>query len=58
MRLIKKKPSTENEQLEDFNGNEFNYYEMTKEVLEKRKYEIIKWSKSLYCKENRVIKQH
>ena len=57
MSLIKRRASNEQPHLENFNGNEFNYYQLTKEVLHIKKHEIIKWTKDLYCKENRLISQ-
>ena len=41
--------------LKNFNGNEFNYHMIDKHAVKKRRQEIIKWSKNLYCMENRMV---
>ena len=43
------------EDLKNFDGMEFNYHMIDKNFVQKRRLEIIKWSKNLYCKENRMV---
>ena len=38
-----------------FEGNEFNYNQVSKEFLMKKRQEILKWTKTLYCQENRIV---
>ena len=43
------------EALKNFEGNEFNYHMIDRDFVQKKRLEIIKWSKNLYCKENRMV---
>ena len=43
------------EALKNFEGNEFNYHMIDQPFVQKKRLEIIKWSKNLYCKENRMV---